>query len=172
MYLNGYYIRFVDSWDKQTKGEIKTSADAKYIKPKAENEIRVTHKIKGIVNHQGTAEELQEMFANPHYNIAVISDCDVPEYDGVYNLDKGNIIRDGGSTTWGVELWLSNKNNSIRYSQYQEDYATDYEYFQSETDDYTALENYSGSGTNDGSNGFYSTDVRFGYDTWNSSAVP
>ena len=27
MYLNGYYIRFVDSWDKQTKGEIKTSAD-------------------------------------------------------------------------------------------------------------------------------------------------
>ena len=39
MYLNGYYIRFVDSWDKQTKGEIKTSADAKYIKPKAENEI-------------------------------------------------------------------------------------------------------------------------------------
>ena len=168
MYLNGYYIQFVDSWDKQTKGEIKTSADAKYIRPKAENEIRVTHKIKGIVNHQGTAEELQEMFANPHYNIAVISDCDVPEYDGVYNLDKGNIIRDGGLATWGVELWLSNKNNSIRYSQYQEDYATDYEYFQSETDDYTALENYSGSGTNDASNGFYSTDVRFGYDTWNS----
>ena len=169
MYLNGYYIRFVDSWDKQTKGEIKTSADAKYIKPKAENEIRVTHKIKGIVNHEGTANELQEMFANPNYNIAVISECDVPEYNGVYNLDKGNIIRDGGLATWGVELWLSNKTNSIRYSQYTEDYNSETSYLQTQTSDYTDIENYEGTATNDGSNGFYTEDtMKFGYSHWNS----
>lgn len=169
MYLNGYYIRFVDSWDKQTKGQIKTSADAKYIKPKAENEIRITHKIKGVIDNKKTAEELGEMFANPNFNIAVISECDVPEYDGVYNLDKGNIIRDGGFTTWGVELWLSNKKNSIRHSVYQEDYDNDFAYLQSETDSYTALENYSGTATNDGSNGFYMEDeLDFGYAHWNS----
>lgn len=173
MLLNGYLIDYIEKWDKKPKGEVKRNDVGNYIEPK-ENKVRdIEHKIKGIVKHQGTAEALKEMFSNPTFNIVTIEDFYIEQYNGIYQLVKGNIDLDGGTEHWVVSLWLENSSEWLKQSVLQDVFDNDY--LQTKTSTYTDIINYNAkSGTwgvyNDGIGATSGSEnlLSFGYDWWNS----
>ncbi|KKM70650.1 hypothetical protein LCGC14_1438600, partial [marine sediment metagenome] len=119
MLINGYYIDFYN-WVKKAANSVKFSEKGQYVVAKKEKELNVEHKLKFMVKNEFVAKQLQELFQNSEFHVVVIEGCDIAGYDGVYNLMKGSISADGGSTAWVGTIWLEDKAGHVRYSARQQ----------------------------------------------------
>jgi len=176
MYLNGYKIDWVKNWSKKAHTDVKEAEAGRYIVPKFSKNLDVENKVIFRVNHKQTALQLKELFTNPLFNTVVVSDFYIEEYNGIYQMVKGNISQDDSRDFWEGTMWLENKSDNVRWSIYQDTFEDDYyEYLQSSTSNMTSLLNYtiesgSFSGTA-GINGISAGVLSFGYDYWNSYQI-
>ena len=176
MYLNDHYIDYVVSWTKKATTTVAEATVAKFIQPKYDRELDKEDKVKFEVHHEQTARELNELFSTSEFNVILISDFYIDEYNGIWNLVKGNISQDGGTEYWTGTLWLESKNDYVKQSIYQEVFDNEFSELQEETSTFASLVNGNdevgtwgtvGSGigvTVDSGTNIYT----IGYEWWNS----
>lgn len=182
MLLNGHYIDHIFKWTKKAGFSINESKPSKFISIKEFKEADVDHKLTFMVKNRQTAEELGELFGNASYNVVSVQDFYVDEYNGIYNLIKGNISADGGKREFTGTLWLQNRSDIVRDSHYKEDFDNDFKVLQDETDEKPTINPLAiGTGgtptwTND--SGYFSCTADagdnfylFGYNWWNSVII-
>jgi hypothetical protein len=179
LYINEHYIDHVFKWDKDGKFTIQESQPASYVSIKQGKEANVDHKLTFLVRNRNTALQLKELFANATFNVVSITDFYIDEYNGIYNLAKGNISADSGEKSFRGTIWLSNRSDKVRYSQSKEDFDSDFETLQTKTSTFASLVNGSADNGTWGTvgSGFGCTvdagtnTYQIGYEWWNSIIV-
>lgn len=139
MYLNEHYIDHVFKWGKAGKFSVHQSQPANYVSVKETKETNVDHKLTFLITNRNTAKQLTEFFSNSQFNVVSITDFYIDQYNGIYNLVKGNLSADAGEKSWRGTIWLANRSEQVRYSQNKEDFDNDFATLQAETSLYSGL---------------------------------